>query len=65
MIIAGDQLGAVDGLNVQAFNLALTRVTEICIGTVAAGIVFAATDLGGATILADLAAGIVGRCKSS
>jgi uncharacterized membrane protein YccC len=47
-IIASDQLGAVGGLNGQAFTLAVTRATEICIGIVCAGIVLAGTDLGGA-----------------
>jgi hypothetical protein len=31
-IVAGDQLGAVGGLNGDAFMLAVTRVSEICIG---------------------------------
>jgi uncharacterized membrane protein YccC len=47
-IIASDQLGAVGGLNGQAFMLAVFRASEICIGIVCAGIVLAATDLGGA-----------------
>jgi uncharacterized membrane protein YccC len=47
-IIASDQLGAVGGLNGQAFLLAVYRASEICIGIVCAGIVLAATDLGGA-----------------
>jgi uncharacterized membrane protein YccC len=47
-IIASDQLGAVGGLNGQAFMLAVTRASEICIGIVCAGIVLATTDLGGA-----------------
>ena len=47
-IIASDQLGAVGGLNGQAFMLAVTRASEICIGIVCAGIVLAGTDLGGA-----------------
>jgi len=62
-IIAGDQLGAVGGLNGDAFMLAVTRVSEICIGIVSAGIVLAGTDLGGArrrlaTSFAGLTAGI-------
>ena len=36
-IIASDQLGAVGGLNGQAFTLAVTRASEICIGIVCAG----------------------------
>ncbi|HUK10648.1 MAG TPA: FUSC family protein [Stellaceae bacterium] len=47
-IIASDQLGAVGGLNGDAFSLAITRATEILIGIVSAGIVLAGTDLGGA-----------------
>jgi uncharacterized membrane protein YccC len=47
-IIASDQLGAVGGLNGNAFLLAVYRSSEICIGIVCAGIVLAATDLGGA-----------------
>src|SRR5258705_9412040 len=47
-IIASDQLGAVGGLNGQAFMLAVDRASEICIGIVCAGIVLAGTDLGGA-----------------
>jgi hypothetical protein len=47
-IIARDQLGAVGGLNGQAFMLAVNRASEICIGIVCAGIVLALTDLGGA-----------------
>jgi uncharacterized membrane protein YccC len=47
-IIANDQLGAVGGLNGQAFMLAIFRTSEICIGIVCAGIVLAGTDLGGA-----------------
>jgi len=47
-IIASDQLGAVGGLNGQAFMLAVNRASEICIGIVCAGIVLAGTDFGGA-----------------
>jgi uncharacterized membrane protein YccC len=47
-IIAGDQLGAVGGLNGNAFLLAVYRASETCIGIVCAGIVLALTDLGGA-----------------
>ena len=47
-IIASDQLGAVGGLNGQAFMLAITRASEICIGIVCAGVVLGLTDLGGA-----------------
>ncbi len=47
-IIASDQLGAVGGLNGQAFMLAVNRASEIIIGIVCAGIILALTDLGGA-----------------
>jgi len=65
-IIASDQLGAVGGLNGQAFMLAVTRASEICIGIVCAGIVLASTDLGGAprrlaVLFASIAAEITGR----
>jgi uncharacterized membrane protein YccC len=46
-IIAGDELGAVGGLDGQAFTIAITRASEICIGIVCAGIVLGLTDLGG------------------
>jgi uncharacterized membrane protein YccC len=63
VIIASDQLGATGGLNGQAFTLAISRVTEIGIGIVSAGIVLAGTDFGDArrqlaTLFAGLAAGI-------
>ena len=65
-IVAGDQLGAVGGLNGDAFMLAVTRVSEICIGIVSAGIVLAGTDLGGArrrlaALFAGLTAGIASQ----
>ncbi len=47
-IIATDQLGATGGLNGAAFNLAVTRASEISIGIVCAGVVLAATDFGSA-----------------
>jgi len=47
-IIASDQLGATGGLNGRAFMLAVTRVSEICIGIVSAGVVLAGSDFGGA-----------------
>ena len=47
-IVAYDQLGATGGPNGQAFMLAVTRATEVCIGIVSAGVVLAVTDLGGA-----------------
>jgi uncharacterized membrane protein YccC len=62
-IIASDQLGATGGPNGDAFILAVTRASEICIGIVCAGIVLALTDLGGArrrlgTLFAGLSAEI-------
>ena len=65
-IIASDQLGATGGLNGQAFTLAVTRASEICIGIVCAGIVLAMTDFGGARrrlaeLFAALSAEIAGR----
>jgi uncharacterized membrane protein YccC len=47
-IIASDQLGATGGLNGDAFMLAVTRTSEICIGIVCAGLVLAGTDFGAA-----------------
>src|SRR5205814_2885918 len=63
VIIASDQLGAVGGLNGDAFMLAVTRVSEIGIGIVSAGVILAGTDLGGAQrrlagLFAGLTAGI-------
>src|SRR5712671_6037872 len=65
-IVASDQLGATGGLNGQAFLLAVTRASEICIGIVCAGVVLAGTDLGGArrrlaTLFAAISAEITGR----
>lgn len=48
VIIASDDLGATGGPSGNAFMLAVTRATEICIGIVSAGVVLAGTDLGGA-----------------
>ena len=58
-IVASDELGATGGANGDAFMLAVTRASEICIGIVCAGVVLAATDFGGArrrlaTVLATL-----------
>jgi uncharacterized membrane protein YccC len=47
-IIASDQLGATGGPNGEAFTFAITRVSEIWIGIVCAGIVLAGTDFGAA-----------------
>jgi uncharacterized membrane protein YccC len=49
VIIAYDQLGAVGGLNGQAFILAVTRVSEIGIGILSAGLVLVGTNLGDAS----------------
>src|SRR5690348_6390679 len=71
-IIANDQLGAVGGLNGEAFMLAVFRASEICIGIVCAGIVLAGTDLGGArrrlatlfaAIPAEIASGFTGTLR--
>jgi uncharacterized membrane protein YccC len=64
-IIASDQLGATGGPNGDAFMLAVTRASEICIGIVCAGIVLAATDFGGAQRrLAELFASISAEIAS-
>jgi uncharacterized membrane protein YccC len=47
-IIASDELGATGGANGQAFMLAISRVSEIWIGIVCAGVVLATTDFGSA-----------------
>jgi len=65
-IIASDELGAVGGTNGQAFTLAVTRASEICIGIVCAGVVLAATDFGDArrrlaALFASVSAEIMGR----
>jgi len=65
-IIAGNQLGATGGVNGEAFTLAVTRCTEICIGIVSAGVVLSATDFGAAdrrlaTRIASIATEIIGR----
>jgi len=49
-IIASDELGAVGGPNGEAFMLAVTRASEICIGIICAGVVLAGTDMGGARL---------------
>jgi uncharacterized membrane protein YccC len=69
-IVASDELGAVGGANGDAFILAVTRASEICIGIVCAGVVLAATDFGGArrrlgAQLAGISAEIAGRFASS
>jgi uncharacterized membrane protein YccC len=64
-IVGAGTLGATGGASSGVFLLAIFRASEICIGIVCAGLVLAATDLGGArenlaAILADLAADIAG-----
>jgi uncharacterized membrane protein YccC len=70
VIIAADQMGAVGGINGNAFLLAVTRATETCIGIASAGIVLAGTDFGGArrrlaTALGNVSAEITGRLVGS
>lgn len=65
-IVASDELGATGGPNGQAFMLAVTRASEICIGIVCAGVVLAGTDFGNArrrlaVQFAALSAEIAGR----
>jgi uncharacterized membrane protein YccC len=65
-IIAGNELGATGGVNGEAFMLAVTRCSEICIGIVCAGIILAGTDFGTAgrrlaTRIASIATEIIGR----
>ena len=65
-IIAGNQLGATGGVNGEAFTLAVTRCTEICIGIVCAGVILAGTDFGSAnrrlaTQIASIATEIIRR----
>jgi uncharacterized membrane protein YccC len=62
-IIVGGELGAVGGINDNAFSLALARATEIGVGIISAGLVLAMTDLGGtrqrlSTMLSDLSVNI-------
>ena len=66
-IVAGDLLGATGGVNADAaFLLAVSRGSEIIIGIVSAGVVFAATDLGDAprrlaVLFAAISSEITGR----
>ncbi|WP_426418959.1 FUSC family protein [Bradyrhizobium genosp. A] len=69
-IIAADELGATGGTNGLAFTIAITRVSEIWIGIVCAGIVLAGTDFGGsrrklAALLGALSADIANRFAST
>ncbi|MDT5334375.1 MAG: hypothetical protein QOF31_5672, partial [Mycobacterium sp.] len=64
-IVAANTLGATGGPSPDVFMLAIFRASEICIGIVCAGVVLAATDLGGArrrlaASFADLAAAVAG-----
>jgi hypothetical protein len=64
-IVGADTLGATGGASPEVFMLAIFRGSEICIGIVCAGVVLAATDLGGAqrrlaASLANLATDIAG-----
>jgi uncharacterized membrane protein YccC len=45
-IIASNTLGPTGGTNGQAFTIAVTRASEVCIGLICATIVLAATDFG-------------------
>ena len=58
VIVAGDELGATGGASGDAFMLAITRASEICIGIVSASVVLATTDFGSARrrLAAELAA---------
>src|SRR5271155_372787 len=69
-IIASDELGAIGGVNGEAFTLAVTRVSEIWIGIVCAGIVLAGSDFGAAprrlaALLAGLSVEITSRFGSA
>jgi uncharacterized membrane protein YccC len=69
-IIAGDELGATGGVNGEAVTLAITRVNEIWIGIVCAGIVLAGSDFGAAprrlaALLAGLSAQITSKFGSA
>ena len=48
VIVASDELGSTGGATGAAFMFAVTRASEICIGIACAGVILAATDLGGA-----------------
>ncbi|MFK4724662.1 putative membrane protein YccC [Bradyrhizobium niftali] len=68
-IIAGDELGAFGGLNGEIFMLAITRVSEIWIGIICAGLVLAGTDFGSApsrlsALLAQVSSNIASRFTS-
>jgi uncharacterized membrane protein YccC len=69
-IIASDELGATGGTDGLAFTFAVTRVSEIWIGIVCAGIVLAGTDFGAAprrlaAMVAGLSAEIASRFESA
>jgi uncharacterized membrane protein YccC len=69
-IVASDELGATGGTNGQAFMFAITRVSEIWIGILCAGVVLAGTDFGAAprrlaTLFADLSAELASRFSTT
>lgn len=65
VIVASDELGATGGATGTAFMFAVTRAAEICIGIACAGIVLAATDLGGARRrLATVLSALIGQIVS-
>ena len=48
VIVAAGEIDMAGGFNGDAFTIAVTRATEICIGIASAGVVLAGTDFGGA-----------------
>jgi uncharacterized membrane protein YccC len=65
-VIASDELGTIGGTNGEAFTIAVTRVSEVWIGIVCAGVVLAGTDFGAArrrlaVLLAGLSAEIASK----
>ena len=48
VIVAAGEIQATGGFDGDAFMIAVTRATEICIGIASAGVVLAGTDFGGA-----------------
>lgn len=73
-IIVGDELGSVGGVNGDAFNLAITRGTEIGIGIVCASVLLSLTDRGSAQrrladrmieLSADIAGGLLEALRLS
>ena len=74
-IITSDLLGAVGGVDANAaFLLAVARASETCLGIVCAGVVLAATDLGGAPrrlalqfadLTAEITAGVISTLSTA